>query len=119
MYMIEIQGKRYYVEIDDDSAEVVKTESLSTEYDDDLPDFDEDDVAEEQSAVIADMPCSVVRIMTEVGANVKKGMPLLCCETMKMEREVLAPCDGVIANLYVRVGMNAEKGQKLLDITPE
>lgn len=119
MYMVEVRGKRYYVEVGDDSADIMKIEDAISDMDDDLPDFDDDDVNEEQSTVVADMPCAVVRVMTEVGARVKKDTPLLCCETMKMEREVLAPCNGMVSNIYVRVGMHAEKGQKLLDIDPE
>ena len=55
-------------------------------------------------SVKAPMPGSIVKISVKVGDTVKKGDLLCVLEAMKMENEILAPQDGVIASVAVSQG---------------
>lgn len=58
-----------------------------------------------EGCVTAPMPGNITKIKTNVGDSVKKGDVVAIVEAMKMENEVLAPKDGVIAEIYAKEGM--------------
>jgi acetyl-CoA carboxylase carboxyltransferase component len=60
----------------------------------------------------------VVAIPRELKEHVGAGTPLVVLEAMKMEHEVLALVDGVVASLDVAVGDAVEEGQLLARIEP-
>jgi len=62
------------------------------------------------------MPGRIVRILVAPGAPVKKGQPVLVVEAMKMENEMKAPVDGVLAEVFVSEGQVIEAGAKLARI---
>lgn len=51
------------------------------------------------------------------GDQIKKGQALLILETMKMENEIVAPSDGVIASVNVSEGASVNVGDMLLSLT--
>ena len=53
--------------------------------------------------------------MTE-GATVKKGDILLILEAMKMENEIMAPCDGTIKQVVAAKGASVNSGDPLIVI---
>ncbi len=55
-------------------------------------------------AVKAPMPGTIVKVAASVGQNVKKGDLICILEAMKMENEIFAPADGVIASVNVTKG---------------
>jgi pyruvate carboxylase subunit A/propionyl-CoA carboxylase alpha chain len=55
----------------------------------------------------------VLRIGAAVGDAVTAGQPLIWMEAMKMEHTVVAPDDGVLAELNVEVGQQVEVGAVL------
>ena len=59
------------------------------------------------------MPGLVRRVLTEVGAVVTAGQPLLVLEAMKMEQTVTAPAGGVVAELRAKAGEQVAAGQVL------
>jgi 3-methylcrotonyl-CoA carboxylase alpha subunit len=65
------------------------------------------------------MPGKIIAVMTEVGAQVKRGMPLLIMEAMKMEHTITAPVDGVVATVNYVVGTVVNDGAVLLSLVPE
>ncbi|MFJ5924516.1 acetyl/propionyl/methylcrotonyl-CoA carboxylase subunit alpha [Kitasatospora sp. NPDC092948] len=67
--------------------------------------------------LIAPMPGTVVRIAAEPGRPVTAGQPLLWLEAMKMEHQVTAPADGLLAELPVAVGQQVETGAVLAVVT--
>lgn len=62
----------------------------------------------------ASMPGLVVRVATEVGAEVVKGQAVVILEAMKMENEIRAPADGVVKEVRARKGQAIEKGDLLV-----
>ena len=65
--------------------------------------------------VNAPMPGNVLDIKVANGASVKKGDVLIILEAMKMENEIVAPCDGTV-NVVVTKGAAVETGAVLCTI---
>jgi biotin carboxyl carrier protein len=65
--------------------------------------------------VNAPMPGNVLDIKVANGATVKKGDVLIILEAMKMENEIMAPCDGTV-NVVVTKGSAVETGAVLCTI---
>ena len=66
--------------------------------------------------LISQMPGRVVRVLVEAGAAVSKGQPLVVVEAMKMENELKAPRDGVVARLLVSAGDLVEGKATLVEL---
>lgn len=65
--------------------------------------------------VNAPMPGNILDIKVTNGAAVKKGDVLLILEAMKMENEIMAPCDGTVT-VAVTKGSAVETGAVLCTI---
>lgn len=63
--------------------------------------------------VSAPMPGKVVAVKSAVGQAVKKGDVILVLEAMKMENEIVAPQDGVIAGIHAQAGDSVDSGAVL------
>lgn len=63
--------------------------------------------------VTAPMPGKVLAVKKQVGDAVKSGDTILVLEAMKMENDIVAPKDGVIASLNVTSGDSVESGAVL------
>ncbi len=66
-----------------------------------------------ESAVRAPFAATVIAIAHEVGEPVSAGAALVILEAMKMEHEVIAESDGIVAAVEVEVGETVEEGQLL------
>ena len=66
-------------------------------------------------SVNAPMPGNILDIKVANGASVKKGDVLIILEAMKMENEIVAPCDGTV-NVVVTKGAAVETGAVLCTI---
>ena len=66
-------------------------------------------------SVNAPMPGNILDIKVANGAAVKKGDVLLILEAMKMENEIVAPCDGTVS-VVVTKGSAVETGAVLCTI---
>lgn len=60
--------------------------------------------------VTSPMPGNILSVKAQNGMNVKKGDLIAVLEAMKMENEILAPCDGTIASLSVSAGNSVDTG---------
>jgi biotin carboxyl carrier protein len=65
------------------------------------------------------MPGSVIRLGASQGDRVTKGQPILWLEAMKMEHVVVAPADGVLAELNVTAGQQIDTGAILAVVDTE
>ena len=60
--------------------------------------------------IISEISANVYKVLVKNGETVKKNQPIVVLEAMKMEIEVNAPSDGVIKEVFVKVGGNVESG---------
>jgi len=72
---------------------------------------------EDSGFITAAMPGTILEVKAAVGDTVVRGEPLLILEAMKMENEIMASCDGVIAEIHVVVGASVNSGDLLMVIT--
>ncbi|MFG3254605.1 biotin carboxylase N-terminal domain-containing protein [Streptomyces sp. NPDC048172] len=70
-------------------------------------------------SLVAPMPGTVVRVAEGLapGSPVTAGQPLLWLEAMKMEHEVVAPTEGLLSSLAVKVGQQVASGAVLAVVT--
>ncbi len=66
--------------------------------------------------ITASLPGSVFKVVASVGDSVKEGDVIVVLEAMKMEIEIVAPKDGVVASIDVSEGQTVENGQLLATI---
>lgn len=67
-------------------------------------------------SVKAPMPGNILKINCKVGASVKKGDVLVVLEAMKMENDICAPSDGVVASVEVAQGATVETDALLVTL---
>lgn len=67
-------------------------------------------------AVIAPMPGTVIKIVKNVGDEVKAGELVLILEAMKMENEISAPVSGTIASINCTAGGTVAGGDVLFEV---
>ena len=56
------------------------------------------------NAIKAPMPGNIIKVNVKAGASVKKGDVLCVLEAMKMENDIMAPADGVVASVEAAQG---------------
>ncbi len=66
----------------------------------------------------APMPGKVVAVLTQAGARVERGTPLLIMEAMKMEHAVNAPGAGTVREILYAVGDQVAEGAALIRFDP-
>ncbi len=59
-------------------------------------------VAGEGEKVLAPMPGTVLGVKVNVGDAVKAGDVVVVLEAMKMENDIVAPCDGTVKQILVQ-----------------
>ena len=55
----------------------------------------------------------ILDVKVSQGASVKKGDVLMILEAMKMENEIMCPCDGKVASINAAKGAAVESGTLL------
>lgn len=73
-------------------------------------------VSQGQEVIEAPMPGNIWKIVAKEGDEVKAGDILLILEAMKMENEILAPRDGIVASINTTEGSAVNTGDKLVVI---
>jgi biotin carboxyl carrier protein len=68
-----------------------------------------DGIAEIKTA----MPGKLVRVLTEQGAQIKQGEPILVVEAMKMQNEMKSPKDGTVKEIRFAEGATVNAGDVL------
>ncbi len=63
--------------------------------------------------VTSPMPGTILDVKVSQGASVKKGDVLMILEAMKMENEIMCPCDGKVASINAAKGTAVESGTLL------
>ena len=63
--------------------------------------------------ITSPMPGTILFVNFPNGAAVKKGDVLFILEAMKMENEIMAPCDGIVGAVSVSKGSSVDSGSLL------
>jgi len=66
--------------------------------------------------IMAVLPGQISSLQAKLGQPVKKGQLLGILEAMKMENEILAPCDGKVRAIKVEKGQTVMRGDLILEI---
>ena len=64
----------------------------------------------------APMPGNILAVNFAAGDAVKKGDVLMVLEAMKMENEIMCPCDGTLTSVTVTKGQTVDTGALLCTI---
>ncbi len=63
--------------------------------------------------ILSPMPGTILKTNVTEGQSVKAGDVVLILEAMKMENEIVAPCDGTVKQLLVSKGSTVDTDQIL------
>ncbi|MBE6853885.1 MAG: biotin/lipoyl-binding protein [Ruminococcus sp.] len=72
--------------------------------------------AGEGTKVTAPMPGNILDVKVNVGDSVTKGQVLLVLEAMKMENDIVAPCDGKVTSVIAKKGDTVNASDTLATI---
>ncbi|MDD2779916.1 biotin/lipoyl-containing protein [Sulfuricurvum sp.] len=107
-YTVVVDGQKYNVQIAAGNVDVQVVPHVATaaEARDELP-------VAEGAEVRAMLPGSVFKVLAEAGTVVNEGDKIMILESMKMEIDIVAPCNGVIQSILVRPNDKVIEGQAL------
>lgn len=66
--------------------------------------------------VSAPMPGTILDIKVSNGESVKRGQVIMVLEAMKMENDIVAPCDGSVTSILVNKGDSVNSSDTLATI---
>ena len=123
IYTVNINDKAYEVEVERGKANILKTTEIAVQ-NIPAPVIASAPVSAPISPAISagsvvvksPMPGTILDIKTSQGKHVKKGEVLLILEAMKMENEIFAPSDGVVAQVFVSKGASVSTDDTLISM---
>ncbi|WP_088182996.1 acetyl/propionyl/methylcrotonyl-CoA carboxylase subunit alpha [Sphingobium sp. Z007] len=75
--------------------------------------------AASDGAILSPMPGRIIAVTVAAGEAVTKGQKLLTLEAMKMEHSLVAPFDGIVAELNAAEGGQVSEGARLVQIVQD
>ncbi len=109
-YTVVVNGQSYNVQVAEGENVEVKSIERSDQPSSPAPS------SSSGAEVKASLPGSVFKILVKEGQAVKNGEVLVILEAMKMEIEVVSPCDGVVSAIHVNTGDVVENEQILVSL---
>ena len=112
-YVVTLNGKNYEVEVTEQEAVLLSVSdavaapapvAAVTPAAPAAPAAAPSAVAGDGTKVPSPMPGTILSVNISVGQTVKSGEVLLVLEAMKMENDIVAPCDGPVKQLLVSKG---------------
>ena len=138
-YLLEIDGKKYEVEVDLSGSEpnvVVNGKKIDVKVNSDTSSTENTKqvkkspkkVTESKTSTIPEssndpgdltalMPGKVTKVLVNNGQDIKVGEPVILMESMKMEQTIVATKDGKISDISVSEGDTVEVGKIMIKIT--
>ena len=110
-YRVNVNGSLYEIEIEEMSAPATMSAAAPA-----APAAPVATAPAGGQKVEAPMPGTILDIKVQAGQSVKKGDVLVILEAMKMENEIMAPCDGKVTGVNVRKGDSVETAALLCTI---
>ena len=106
-YVVTLNGKNYEVEVEKNTAKITNTTAAAAPAaaPAPAPAAAPAPVAAAPAGganVTAPMPGTVLNVVAPVGTAVKAGDVILILEAMKMENDIVAPCDGTVASVAAK-----------------
>ncbi len=108
-YTVVVDGKKFSVQVAEGNADIQVTES-------DAPAKETSQAPTSSQGVVevnSQTPGNVWKILLNPGDSVKEGDIIMILEAMKMEIDIAAPQDGVVASINVNVNDAVADGQLL------
>lgn len=107
-YTVVVDGQKFNVQIaaGNVDVQVVPHVATASEARDELP-------IQEGAEVRAMLPGAVWKIIAEAGTPVNEGDKIMILESMKMEIDIVAPCNGIVQSVLVRPNDKVVEGQAL------
>lgn len=111
-YLVNVNGTEYAITVEEmaEGAEMPKTAAPAA------PAAPKAAAPAGGEKVNAPMPGTILAVNVKDGQAVKSGDVLMILEAMKMENEILAPCDGTVSGVAVTKGATVETGAFLCAI---
>lgn len=107
-YIVTLNGKNYEVEVEETEAVIVGVTDAAPAVPAAPAAAPSAPAAPASAAdgtkVLSPMPGNILAVNVSVGAAVKAGDVLLVLEAMKMENDIVAPCDGTVKQILVQKG---------------
>ena len=110
-YSVVVNGSRYNVEVSEGFNDSIQVKSITEVENKSAKGTKKSSVAATENDIVANLPGAVHKILVSAGDHVKKGQAVVVLEAMKMEIEVKAPKDGVIASVEVEKGQSVANNQ--------
>lgn len=113
-FNVTVNGKAYDVaveEITDGSAPVVSAPTPAAAAPAPAP-----VAAGAGEKVTAPMPGTILDVKASVGDTVTRGQVIMILEAMKMENDIVAPCDGKITSILVKKGDTVNSSDALATV---
>lgn len=118
-YVVTLNGKNYEVEVEKNTAKITNTTAVAAPAAAPAPKAAPAPAPVAAPApapapapvaaapagganVTAPMPGTVLNVVAPVGTAVKAGDVILILEAMKMENDIVAPCDGTVASVAAK-----------------
>jgi biotin carboxyl carrier protein len=119
-YLITVKGVSYEVEVEEikDGVTYKAESTVSKPMSEPKPAEQKPTVVKKpeqansnsKDSISSPMPGTILKVKVKSGDSVKKGDVLVILEAMKMENEILAPDDKVIASVAVTEGATVSTG---------
>lgn len=115
-YNVTVNGVTYAVQVEEVGAAYVPAAPVAAPAPTAAPAAPKATGSAGAVAIKAPMPGNIMKVNAKVGAAVKKGDVLVVLEAMKMENDVCAPQDGVVASVEVAQGATVETDAVLVTL---
>ena len=113
IYTVIVDGEKFVVEIAEGNVEVKPEAEAKKEVEIVEEQESKGEAAGGMTEIKSAVPGNVWKILVNPGDKVKAGDKIMILESMKMEIDIPAPKDGVIAHIAVKVNDTVEEGQVL------
>ncbi|WP_103621147.1 biotin/lipoyl-containing protein [Campylobacter concisus] len=110
-YSVVVNGSRYNVEVSEGFNDSIQVKSITEVEGKSVKSAKSAVAGATENDIVASLPGAVHKILVSAGDHVKKGQAIVVLEAMKMEIEVKAPKDGVIASVEVEKGQSVANNQ--------
>lgn len=122
-FNVTVDGKTYLVEMEELGSPVANTQAAPQPQPQAQPSATtaqpQGHANEGDTILKAPMPGNILDIKVAVGDRVTTDQVLCVLEAMKMENEIVSPCNGVVTAVHVQKGSPIDVGKPMVAIRPE